>query len=169
MEIPQEILDSGVCKVDDETDPELVFSVENYNEKMRIARKFRRKVFLLEKAFLSLNIAMPVIFGMMPAGVIFLINPRLVWLEWTALGVFAAAYLIFGLWRRNFIAVTAFSVLLLLMDARCALMFGVDVVLTVFREKGVRTLKGAEGYPRFSIIKIEAKEAKAPKNNDKPE
>ena len=166
MEIPQEVLDSGVCTVYLNSDPELLISVEMYNERMGIARKFRRKIFLLEKAFLTLNIAMPIVFGMMPTGVIFLINPRIEWLEWAALGVFAAAYLIFGLWRRNFIAVTIFSALLLLMDARCALMVGVDIVLTVFREKGVRTLKRAEGYPRFSKIQIEKKDCKAPKNRD---
>lgn len=167
MDIPQEVIDSGVCTVYLNTDPELVIAVEKHNDKMGIARKFRRKLRLLEKVFLALNIAMPIVFGMMPTGVIYLINPRLEWLEWTALGVFAAAYLIFGLWRRNCIAVTVISSLLLLMDARCALMTGVDIVLTVFREKGVRTLKGAEGYPRFSMIQIEKKDCKEPKNHEK--
>lgn len=163
MEIPQEVLESGVCTVYLNTDPELLISVEKYNERMLIARKFRRKVFLLEKAFLALNIGMLIIFGMMPTGVIYLINPRLEWLEWTALGVFAAVYLVFGLWRRNFIAVTAASALLLLTDVRCALMLGVDIVLMVFREKGVRTLKKAEGFPFFRPIQIEKKDCKEPK------
>lgn len=164
MEIPQEVLESGVCTVYLNTDPELLFSVESYNNKMAIARKFRRKVWLLERVFLTLNIGMPIIFGMMPMGVIYLINPRMEWLEWTALGAFAAAYLVFGLLRRNFIAVTIASALLLLTDARCALMVGVDIVLTVFREKGVKTLKSAEGFPFFRPIKIEKKDCEAPKN-----
>lgn len=160
MEIPQEVLDSGVCAVNNDTDPELLISVEYYNEKMRIARRFRRKLLLLERVFLAVNIGMPVIFGMIPTGVIYLINPRLEWLEWTALGAFAAAYLVFGLWRRNLIAVTVASALLLLTDARCALLVGVDIVLTVFREKGVRTLKNAEGFPNFRIIQIKKKDSK---------
>ena len=169
MEIPQEVLDSGVCTVYLNSDPELLISVELYNERMGIARKFARKIFLLEKAFLALNIAMPIVFGMMPTGVIFLINPRIEWLEWAALGTFAAAYLIFGLLRRNFIAVTIFSALLLLMDARCALLLGVNIILTVFREKGVRTLKRTQGFPRYRKIQIEKKDCKAPKNRDNKE
>lgn len=165
MEIPQEVLESGACTVYLNTDPELVFSVENYNNKMAIARKFGRKVWLLERVFLALNIGMPIIFGMMPTGVIYLINPRIEWLEWAALGTFAAAYLLFGLWRRNFIAVTIASALLILTDARCSLMLGVDIVLTVFREKGIRTLKKAEGFPFFRPIKIEKKDCKEPKTH----
>lgn len=164
MEIPQEVLDSGVCTVYLNTDPELLISVERYNEKMGIARRFRRKLRLLERVFLALNIAMPIIFGVMPTGVIYLIDPRLEWLEWAALGAFAAAYLVFGLWRRNLIAVTVASALLLLTDARCALLTGVDIVLTVFREKGVQTLISAEGFPFFRPIQIEKKDCKAPKN-----
>lgn len=163
MEIPQEVLESGVCTVDINSDPELLFSVESYNNKMAIARKFRRKVWMLERVMLALNIGMPIIFGMMPTGVIYLINPRIEWLEWAALGTFAAAYLVLGLWRRNFIALTIASALLILTDARCALMFGVDIVLTVFREKGVKTLKSAEGFPLFRQIKIEKKDGNQPK------
>lgn len=163
MEIPQEVLESGVCTLYPDTDPELVFSVESYNNKMVIARKFRRKVWLLERVILALNIGMPIIFGMMPTGVIYVINPRLEWLEWAALGTFVAAYLVLGLWRRNFIALTIASALLILTDARCALMLGVDIVLTVFREKGVKTLKTAEGFPLFRQIKIEKKDGNQPK------
>lgn len=165
MEIPQEVLDSGVCTVYLNTDPELLISVEKYNEKMAIARGFRRRLRLLERVLLALNIAMPIIFGVMPTGVIYLINPRLEWLEWTSLGAFAAAYLVFGLWRRNFIAVTIASTLLLLTDARCALLLGVNIILTVFREKAVKTLIGAEGFPFFRPIRIEKKDCKAPKKS----
>ncbi|MDE6727231.1 MAG: hypothetical protein K2J80_04745 [Oscillospiraceae bacterium] len=163
MEIPQEVIESGVCTVYPNTDPELLIRVEKYNERMGIARRFRRKLWLLERVFLALNITMPLVFGMMPTGVIYILDPRIEWLEWTALGVFAAAYLFFGLWRRNLIAVTVASSLLMLTDMRCALMLGVDIVLTVFREKGVRTLKRAEGYPRFAAIMIEKKSGNEPK------
>lgn len=163
MEIPQEVLKSGVCEIYPNSDPELLFSVENYNYKMANARRFSRKLWILERVFLALNIGMPVIFGMMPTGVIYVINPRIEWLEWAALGTFVAAYLVFGLFMRNFIAVTIASALLILTDARCALMLGVDIVLTVFREKAVRTLKNAEGYPNFRMIKIEKKDSKQPK------
>lgn len=165
MKIPKEVLESGVCTVYPDTDPELIFSVENYNYKMVTARRFGRKLWILERVFLALNIGMPIIFGMMPTGVIYVINPRLEWLEWAALGTFVAAYLVLGLFMRNFIAVTIASALLILTDARCALLLGVDVVLTVFREKAVRTLKNAEGYPLFRPIKIEKKDGKAPKGN----
>lgn len=161
MEIPQEVIESGVCTIYPDTDPELVFLVERYNERMSIARRFRRKVWLLERVFLALNITMPLVFGMMPRGVIYIFDPRIKWLEWAALGVFAAVYLVFGLWLRNIIAVTAASSLLLLTDFRCALMFGVDVVLTVFREKGIRTLQRTQGFPRFAAIMIEKKPANA--------
>lgn len=162
MEIPQEVIESGVCTIYPDTDPELLIRVEKYNERMGIARRFRRKLWLLERAFLALNITMPLVFGMMPRGVIFILDPRIEWLEWTALGVFAAVYLIFGLLRRNIIAVTAASSLLLLTDFRCALMLGVDIILTVFREKGLRTLKNAEGFPRFAAIMIEKKSGNEP-------
>lgn len=165
MEIPQEVLKSGVCTVYPDSDPELIFSVENYNYKMVTARRFARKLWILERVFLALNIGMPIIFGMMPTGVIYVINPRLEWLEWAALGTFVAAYLVLGLFFRNFIAVTIASSLLILTDARCALILGVNIVLTVFREKAVPTLKNAEGYPLFRLIKIEKKDGKAPSDN----
>lgn len=161
MNIPQEVLESGVCTITPESDPELVFSVETYNNKMAIARRFARKIWLLERVFLALNICMPIIFGMMPTGVIYVINPRITWLEWAALGVFVGVYLVFGLFARNVVVVTIASALLILTDARCALLVGINIVLTVFYQKGKKTLKSAEGYPKFRTIRIEKKDDKA--------
>ncbi|MDE6731835.1 MAG: hypothetical protein K2J77_03035 [Oscillospiraceae bacterium] len=165
MNIPQDVLESGVCTISPDTDPELVFSVESYNNKMAIARRFRRKVWLLERVFLALNIGMPIIFGMMPTGVIYVINPRITWLEWAALGTFVGVYLIFGLFARNLVVVTIASALLILTDARCALLVGINIVLAVFYQKGKKTLKSAEGYPKFRTIRIEKKDDKADTEN----
>ena len=103
---------------------------------------------------------------MIPNGVIFLLNPRIVWLENTISILFVVAFFVFGLWRRNLIAVTAFSALLLLADARYALLIGVNIVLTVFHEKNKRIVKSSAGYPTFLRIHIEKKNCKEPKKQN---
>lgn len=170
MEIPQEVIDSRVLTVYPDTDPELVFSVEGYNKKMVENQKQKRKLKLLEQIFLMLNIAMPIIVGVigLKAGGMFIIKPRIEWLEVAVLILFAAAYVFFGMIKRNLIAVTAFSVPLVIMDLRCILMVGVNVVLTVFDVKYGRILARQQGYPNFARIHIEKKNRKEPNNHEKP-
>lgn len=168
MEIPQEIIKSRHFTAYLDTDPELLFLVEIYNEKMKTARRQFRSLLRLENVFLTLNIAALIILGMIPSGGIFLFDPRIVWLEWTALGVFAAAFLYFGIWKRNFIAMTAFSALLLLTDARFAVMLAVNAVLAVIHGKNRRVIASREGYPFFAGIHIEKKNCKEPKNHEEP-
>lgn len=167
MKIPQEVIDSGKFTAYPDTDPELVISVENYNRKMELARLQKLRLRLLERIFLLLNVSLLIIPGMLPEGVIFILNPRIVWLEWAALAMYAAAFFCFGIWRKNYIAVTIFSVLLLLCDARYGLMIVVNAVLTVFHEKGLRMIKGREGYPNFRMIRIEKKNCKEPTDQEK--
>lgn len=170
MEIPQEVLDSRVLTVYSDTDPELVFSVENYNKRMVDNQKQKRKLKLLESVFLMLNIAMPIIVGIigLKDGGMFIIKPRIQWLEVAVLILFVAAYVFFGMIKRNLIAVTAFSVPLVIMDFRCILMVGVNVVLTVFDVKYGRILKTLRGYPNFTRIHIEKKNKKSPDDKEKP-
>lgn len=163
MEIPQEVIDSRVLMVDADTDPELVFMVEAYNKKMADNLKQKRKLKLLESIFLMLNIAMPIIVGMigLKAGGMFIIKPRIEWLEIAVLLLFLAGYVFFGLIKRNLIAVTCFSLPLIIMDFRCVLMVGVNIVLTAFDVKYGKILKTLEGYPRFAGIHIESKKTSA--------
>lgn len=158
MIIPQEIFESGVCTVCPETDPELVLSVEMYNERMRERRHQKRVLKMLESIFLSLNIVMVIILGLIPKGAVYIIQPRIEWLEWTALGVFAAGFLFFGLWKRNCIFVAALTLLLLIVDLRYAFVLVVDSALAFILEKKRNTLKSAQGYPYFKPIKIEKKQ-----------
>lgn len=169
MEIPQEVIDSRVLTVYTDTDPELVFLVESYNKRMLDNQKQKRKLKLLESVFLMLNIAMPIIVGMigLKAGGMFIIKPRIEWLEVAVLILFAAGYVFFGMIKRNLVAVTCFSVPLIIMDFRCILMVGVNVVLTAFDVKYGKILTTLEGYPRFSRIHIEKKNKKAPAENKK--
>ncbi len=166
MDIPKEVLDSGVLTVYTNTDPELVSAVEKYNEQMVLNQEMKRNLRWLENIFLILNIGLLIIPGMIPNGVIFLLNPRIVWLENTISILFVVAFFVFGLWRRNLIAVTAFSALLLLADARYALLIGVNIVLTVFHEKNKRIVKSSAGYPTFLRIHIEKKNCKEPKKQN---
>lgn len=157
MELPQEITDSGVLTVTPDTDPELIIRAERYNERMRANRMFAQRHRLLGSAFLALNVIMPVVIGFIgiKAGGMFILNPRVEWLEAAVLILFAAAYVFFGLIMRNLIAVTAFSAPLIFMDLRCALMAGINVVLTVFYVKYGKILKNQPGYPMFRKIHIE--------------
>lgn len=169
MEIPQEVLDSRVLTVYTDTDPELVFLVESYNKRMVDNQKQKRKLKMLESIFLMLNIAMPIIVGIigLKAGGMFIIKPRIEWLEVAVLILFLAAYIFFGMIKRNLIAVTAFSVPLIIMDFRCILMVGVNVVLTAFDVKYGRILTTLQGYPNFARIHIEKKNCKEPKKAHK--
>ena len=167
MEIPQEVIGSGVFTAYADTDPELVISVENYNLKMERARVRKLKLRLLERMFLLLNVILLIVPGMIPKGVIFILKPRIVWLEWAALAVYAAAFFYFGAWRKKFILLTVFSALLLLCDARYGIMIAVNAVLTVFREKEFRSIKGREGYPYFRRIRIEKMDCNKPSDVEK--
>lgn len=169
MEIPQEVIDSRVLTVDTDTDPELVFSVEGYNKRMFDNQKQKRKLKLLESVFLMLNIAMPIIVGIigLKDGGMFIIKPRIEWLEAAVLILFLAGYIFFGMIKRNLIAVTAFSVPLIIMDLRCVLMVGVNVVLTAFDVKYGRILKSLQGYPNFARIRVEKKSGKEPETAHK--
>lgn len=162
MIIPQEIINSRHFTVYGDTDPELLISVELYNARMTESRKRFRGLIRFEMIFLALELAMLVIIGMIPTAGVFLINPRIQWLEWTAFGVFAAAYIYFGLWKRNFIVLTVFSLLLILADARLAVLFVLNIVLTVVRESRLRYIKSLEGYPLFARIRVEKKDGSTP-------
>ena len=165
MEIPQEVLDSGVLTAYTNTDPELVSAVQEYNEQMVLNQKKKRSLKWLGNIFLILNLGLLIIPGMIK-GAIYLINPRIVWIENTACILFIVAFFVFGLWRRNLIAVTSFSALLLLADARYAFLIAVNIALTVIYEKNKRIVKSSTGYPTFLRIHIEKKNCKEPKKNN---
>ena len=55
MDIPKEVLDSGVLTVYTNTDPELVSAVEKYNEQMVLNQKMKRNLRWLENIFLILK------------------------------------------------------------------------------------------------------------------
>lgn len=162
MIIPQEIINSRHLTVYNDTDPELLISVELYNARMTESRKRFRGLMRFEMIFLAMELAALVIIGMIPTAGVFLINPRIQWLEWVAFGVFAAAYIYFGLWKRSFIVLTAFSVLLILADARLAVLLVLNIVLTAVRESRLRFIKALEGYPLFARIHVEKKDSSAP-------
>lgn len=157
MKIPQEIINSRRYTVCGDADPELLISVELYNARMTESRKRFRGLMRFEMMFLALELAVLVVVGMIPTAGVFLIKPRILWLEWAAFGAFAAAYICFGLWKRSFIALTAFSALLILADARLAVLFVLNIVLTAVRESRLRYIKSLEGYPLFAGIRVEKK------------
>lgn len=165
MIIPQEVLESRVCEVYSDTDPELLISLELYNGRMLENRLKKRKLALFGSVILSLNIIMLVIVGIigMKAGGMFLLKPRVEWLESAALVMFAAAFVWFGFIKRNFIALTVFSVLLIFMDMRCVIITAADIFLTVFYMIRSRTLVGLTGYPDFYGIRIKKNNCKQPK------
>lgn len=169
MRIPQEVITSRHLDVYGDTDPELLFAVEEYNAKMVRQQKFKRRLKLLENVFLAVNVAIMTIFGgMMPSGAVFLFGgSRVVWLENVCLIVFIAAFVIFGLWKRIPIAVTAASVLLIFTDARCFFQVGVNVVFTVFIMKNRAVMRSMDGYPNFFRIHLEKHNGKKPENSEK--
>lgn len=168
MEIPQEIIDSRVLIVKPDTDLELIMSVDHYNSRMAFSRKQMRSVIRLERIFFLLNIALLIAIGMIgiKTGGVFIFEPRIEWLEYTVLGLFAAAFFWFGLIKRNFIVLTVFSVLLIFMDLRCLIMAGINVVLAVFHWTKLHNVKNKQGYPFFRPIHIERANEAAP---DTPE
>ncbi len=168
MLLPQEVIDSRLLDAYSDTDPELLAAVEDYNGKMVRSQSFKRKLRWLENIFLAANIGILIIFGMMPKGVYFLIHdPRIIWLENSCAIAFIVAFIIFGLWKRIPVAVTAASVLLIFSDARYFILVGVDVVFTVFIMKNRAAMRNMDGYPNFYRIHVEKHREKTPKNPEK--
>lgn len=167
MIIPQEVLESRVCEVYSDTDPELLMSLELYNRRMLDNRLKKRRLAMFGSVILSLNVVMLVIIGIigMKAGGKFLLEPRTEWLEIAALAVFAAAFVYFGLVKRNFIVLTAFSALLIFMDIRCVIITGADILLTVFYMVRSRAVAGLTGYPDFYGIHVKKNDGKQPKQS----
>lgn len=165
MEIPQEILDSRVLIVKPDTDLELIISVEHYNSRMSFSRRQMRSVLRLERIFLLLNVTLLMTIGLIGirTGGVFLFDPRVEWLEYTSLGVFAAAYVWFGLIKRNFIVLTVFSLLLIFMDLRCWIMALINVLLAAFHWVKLHNVKNRQGYPFFRTIHIERGNENTPK------
>lgn len=171
MEIPQEIIDSRVLTVKPGTELELILSVEYYNSRMALNRKRMLGVLRLERIYFLLNVTLLVTIGVIGirTGGKFIFEPRVEWLEYTALGLFAAAFVWFGMIKRNLIALTAFSILLIFMDVRCLIMAAVNIVLTVFREIKLHGLKSRQGFPLFRNIHIEkAPEQTVQENSEIP-
>ena len=164
MEIPQEILDSRVLTVKPDTELELVLSVEHYNSRMALYRRQIRSALSLEKLFFLLNVTLLIAIGVIgiKTGGMFVFEPRIEWLEYTSLGLFAAAFVWFGLIKHNFIALTAFSILLIFMDVRCVIMAVLNIVITVFHEIKMRDVSSKQGFPFFMSIHIERGSEKAP-------
>lgn len=164
MEIPQEILDNRVLIVKPDTDLELIISVEHYNSRMALCRRQVRGVIRLERVFFLLNITLLIVIGVIGirTGGVFVFEPRIEWLEYTVLGLYAAAFVWFGIIKHNFIALTAFSILLIFMDMRCAIIAAVNIVITVFHEVKLYNVKGKQGFPLFRNIHIERENEKTP-------
>lgn len=164
MIIPQEVLESRVCEVYPDTDPELLMSLQLYNRRMLENRLKKRRLALFGSIILSVNVIMLVIVGIigMKGGGKFLLKPRVEWIETAALTVFAAAFVFFGFIKRNFIALTVFSALLVFMDVRCVIITGADVLLTVFYMIRGIALAGLTGYPDFYVIHIKKNDGDQP-------
>ena len=169
MEIPQEIIDNRVLIVKPDTDLELILSVEHYNSRMASARRQMRDVLRLERLYFLLNVTLLVAIGVVgiKTGGVFVLKPRIEWLEYTSLGLYAAAFVWFGLIKRNFIVLTLFSLLLIFMDMRCVIMAAINVAITVPHEIKLRNAKGRQGFPLFRSIHIEQEVKKAPELPEK--
>lgn len=170
MEIPQEILSSRVLIVKPDTELELILSVEYYNSRMELYRRQIRGIIRLERVFLLLNVTLLIAIGVLGirTGGVFVLKPRIEWLESAALGLFVAAFFWFGLIKRNFIVLTAFSILLIFMDARCGIMAGIDALLATLHFVKLRNVKGKQGYPFFRSIHIERESVKVPDTAENP-
>ena len=169
MEIPQEIIDNRVLIVKPDTDLELILSVEHYNSRMASARRQMRDVLRLERLYFLLNVTLLVAIGVVgiKTGGVFVLKPRIEWLEYTSLGLYAAAFVWFGLIKRNFIVLTLFSLLLIFMDLRCVIMAVINIVIAVIHWIKLRNAKGRQGFPLFRSIHIEQEVKKAPEAPEK--
>ena len=168
MEIPQEVIDSRVLMVSPDTDLELILSVEYYNGRMARSRKQMRTLLMLERLFLMLNVTLLIAVGVIgiKTGGVFILKPRVEWLEYAVLGLFTAAFLWFGMIKRNLVALTLFSIPLIFMDLRCVIMAVVNIVITVFHEIKLHNVRNKQGFPLFRSIHIE-RENKAPEQASK--
>lgn len=163
MEIPKEIVDNRVLVVTPDTDLELIISVEHYNSRMALGRRQMLGLMRLGRIFLLLNVTLLMTVGVIgiKTGGVFLFEPRVEWLEYTAIGLYAAAFVWFGLIKRNLIVLTAFSFLLIFMDVRCGIMVAVNILFAVIHGVKQYNVRNRQGYPLFRSIHIERENGKA--------
>ena len=167
MEIPQEIIYSGVLRVFLDTPRELEEAVKEYNKEMLECKPKMKLIHQIEDGFLIVNpIAAIGIFVASLSSNKFL-GPALM----IALMIISAAvFVTLGLYKHYLFTVALANAPLLLLNwLPAAILIVADVIFLVWYYKLLEPLKNRRGYPDFRVIDITYSKAKEPRNKNERE
>ena len=159
MEIPQDILHEGVCRIYLDTPKELEEAVKEYNKKSKECKPKMKLARKIEDGFLILNpLAVIAIYATQLKT--FFANPAL---AAALLTLCAVVYFVFGIIKRYLWAVVLVDVpLVLLSPLYIGILIAVDIGLVLWHDRIREPLKNRCGYPDFILIEIIYEKGQAP-------
>lgn len=159
MEIPQEVINSGVFRVFLDTPKELENAVIDYNREIKECKPKMKLVHRIEDFFLIMNpLAVIAIYATQRET--FFINPML---AAALLTLCAAVYAVLGIYKRYLWSIVLVDLpLLLLSPLYIGLLLAVDIGLLIWYNKVREPLKLKRGYPDFILIEIVYEKRGAP-------
>ena len=150
MEIPQDIIHEGVCRVYNDTPKELEETVKEYNKEMRECKSKMKLAHEIEDGFLIANpLAVIAIYATQRET--FFINPAL---AAGLLTLCAAVYAVLGVYKRYLWSIVLVDLPLLLLSPLIGILLAADIGLLVWYNKVREPLKDKRGYPDFIVIEI---------------
>lgn len=159
MEIPQDVLHDGVCRIYTDTPKELEEAVKEYNKESKECKPRMQLARKIEDGFLILNpLAVIAIYATQLKT--FFANPAL---AAALLTLCAAVYFILGIIKRYLWAVVLVDVpLVLLNPLYITILLAVDIGLVLWHDKVLKPIKSRRGYPDFYLIEIIYEKGRAP-------
>lgn len=152
MSIPEEIIKRGNAIIYNDTENRhgLVKEIEEYNGEMWNCRKKMKQLEEIKFGYIVLN---PLVIGVFIAteATAFFSNAPL---AAVVLAINIAAFVIFAVFKSNYLISTIAVALFVLADWRLIFLFAADVVIYLLRVNVEKPLKNHTGYPFFNDIHI---------------
>lgn len=159
MEIPQDILHEGVCRIYIDTPKEIEEAVKEYNKEANECKPKMRLARAIEDGFLIFN-PLAVIAIYATQNRTFFHNPAL---AAALLTLCAVVYFVLGIIKRYLWAVVLVDVpLLLLSPLYIAILLVADIGLVLWHDKIHEPLKNKRGYPDFYLIETVYEKGRMP-------
>jgi hypothetical protein len=146
IEIPEEIMEKSIIHVNKDTDPELLNAIRAYNDNVGHSRTRKRQLSEIVLGYYIITLLpIALIFGLFaPANNLSII-----------LGIiFAATYLNFAVFRRNYLFSSLAVIILLFLDWSFLAVLAGGLGLYYMHKKAKKRLENELGYPLFVSIGI---------------
>lgn len=155
--IPEEIVRAGMITIYADDSDELLDSVNAYNRHMGDCRIKKAHLREAVKGFVVMN---PVVLTAVAAADAERVFSRPVNIAFIA--IFAMMYLIFGLYKNNFIIGTVSTLVLAFASPVFLVLTAGDIVISLIYYSILSPLKKEQGYPAFLDILIKYEKCKRP-------